>query len=112
MSRGLLVVIFGLIAAAALIAQERATLTAPEVRTNSAYRVSRLLLDWDTHAIFITLGGTNGEVKTCQYLGATADTLMIALNKANLTSRSLNQRIFDRIIADGCIAATVTGSVP
>jgi hypothetical protein len=95
-----------------LPAQERATLTVAEVRTNASYRVSRLSLDWDNDAIMIVLAGTNGEVKTCSYNGAVADTLMIALNKANLSTRSLNQRIFDRIIADGCIAATVTGSVP
>lgn len=112
MMKRLCVLCLVLLSTAILVAQERATLTVPEVKTNSQYRVSRLMLDWDGSQITIDLTGTNGETKTCSYLSATATTMMTALNKANLTTRSLNQRIFDRIIADGCIAATVTGSVP
>ena len=95
-----------------VFAQERATLTVPVVATNSEYRVSRLLLDWDNAAITIYLKGSNGEDKACSYSGPVATTMMVGLNKANLSTRSLNQRIFDRLIADACIAATVTGSVP
>lgn len=44
--------------------------------------------------------------------GPTADALMLALNKANLTTQSLNQRIFAQAIADGKLAGTQSGTVP
>lgn len=44
--------------------------------------------------------------------GPTADALMVALNKANLTTQSLSQRVFAQAIADGKLAGTQSGTVP
>ena len=98
-----------------LTAQERLTLTTPIPPPAQVvgYTVSSLLLKWEpTPQIVVTLKGEDGKYTDQVYEGATATTLMIGLNKANLSTRSLNQRIFDRLIADGRISGTVAGSVP
>jgi hypothetical protein len=98
-----------------LTAQERISLTTPIPQPAQVvgYTVSALLLKWEpTPQIVVTLRGEDGKYTDQVYEGATATTLMTALNKANLSTRSLNQRIFDRLIADGRIAGTVAGSVP
>jgi hypothetical protein len=108
-----LVVASPLVAGAA--AQERITLTTPKPLPPQVvgYTVSSLHLNWEpTPQIVIRLKGEDGTYTDQVYEGATATTLMIALNKANLSTRSLTQRIFDRLIADGRIVGTVAGSVP
>ena len=88
------------------------TLTTPEVPpSNTAYHIARLVLDWDYLHIEISLRGVNGEVKVVAYDGDVARTLVAALNKVNLSTRSLKQRIFDRLIADGHLDGTVGGAV-
>jgi hypothetical protein len=96
-------------------AQERLTLTTPKPLPPQVvgYTVSSLLLKWEpTPQIVITLKGEDGTYTDQVYEGATATTLLIQLNKVNLSTRSLTQRIFDRLIADGRIVGTVAGSVP
>jgi len=96
-------------------AQERLALTTPKPLPTqvTGYSVSALLLKWEpTPQIVITLKGEDGLYTEQVYEGTVATTLMVGLNKANLTTRSLVQRIFDRLIADGRIMGTVQGSVP
>jgi len=96
-------------------AQERLTLTTPKPLPAQVvgYSVSQLRLTWEpTPQIVIVLKGEDGTYTDQVYEGATATTIMVALNKANLSTRSLTQRIFDRLIADGRLVGTVTGSVP
>lgn len=88
-------------------------LTTPEITpqiTTTDYRVFYLLLDWERASIVIHLRGTNGERKEARYDGAEATTLMVGLNKANLTIKSLHRRILERLIADGKLSGTVSGS--
>lgn len=80
----------------------------PQVVT-SDYRVIYLALDWENKLIVIRLRGTNGEHKSVMYEEAIATTLMTALNKADLSVKSLHKRILERIIADGFLAGTITG---
>lgn len=60
----------------------------------------------------ITVGllAENGQVKVWDWTGAPADTLIIALNKANLSTTTLNKRILDKLIADGVIAGVSAGA--
>ena len=91
------------------------TLTTPLAQPAQVqgYSVSSLLLKYEpTAQIVVTLKGEDGKYVDAVYEGATASALILALNKANLTTRSLNQRIFDRLIADGKLVGTVAGSVP
>lgn len=108
-------------------AQERITLTTPITRPSvPEYRLRALTLyvgdagttvddrvDVDLDPIQATSGSPDDVLPTRResYGGATANTIILQINKANLTTRSLQQRIFDRLIADGRLAGTVTGTV-
>ena len=93
--------------------QERVDLTTPETKpANTSYTVARLDLDWATPRVYVYLLGVNGEPKLFVYTESEARALMVALNKANLSTRSLHQRVLDRLVADGKIDGTVAGSVP
>lgn len=91
---------------------ETVTLAIPEVTpqiTTTDYRVSYLQMDWERASIVIHLRGTNGERKEIRYDGAEATALMVALNKANLSTKSLQRRILEKAVADSKIVGTVTG---
>lgn len=93
---------------------ETLTLTTAEVIpqiTTTDYRVVRLLKDAEQELIVIHVRGTNGERKEFRYEkndGALA--LIVAINKANLSLKSEQRRILERLIADGKLAGTVTGT--
>lgn len=90
---------------------EQATLATPITKPSiTTYRVERLYLDWGASFIRVDLKGSNGEDLTHEYTGATALTLMRQLNVLNMATQSLHKRILNRLIADGVIAATVTGA--
>lgn len=91
---------------------EQIDLTTPIVvsKTTDFFRVVKLGLDWRAAVIAIVLEGENGELQSYRYEGSEATTLMIALNKANLSATSLQRRILNRLIADGRISGTVSGS--
>lgn len=85
----------------------------PQPAQVTSYTVRQLRLTWEpSPQIVVVLRGEDGKTIDAVYDGAAATTLLIGLNKANLSTRSLNQRIFDRLINDGKIAGTVSGSVP
>ena len=77
----------------------------------SAYRVIGLNLDWEGATIVIHLRAvTTGKSSTFIYTGATATSLMTALNKANLSTNSLQKRILEKLVTDGKLTGTVSGS--
>jgi hypothetical protein len=93
---------------------ETLTLTAPEVipqRLTTDYRVSLLALDLEQAQIIIHVRGTNGERKQFTYDGDVAVVFITALNKSNLTIKSLQRRILERLATDGYLAGAVTGTV-
>lgn len=91
---------------------EQIDLTSPEIKpSNTYYRVERLTLDWPAKAIYVQLKGTNGEAKSFSYSGDIAQILMIALNTANLSIKSLHRRIMERLVTDGLIDGTISGAV-
>ena len=92
---------------------ETLVLTTAEVTpqiTTTDYRVIYLLLDWDSKLIVIHLRGTNGERKEFRYEGTVALNLMVALNKSDLSVKSLQRRILEKLIADGKLSGSVTGT--
>jgi len=91
---------------------EIVTLTTPVTTPSlTTYAVRMINMDLDVPAIVIRLRGSNGEVKTVAYNGVTATNLMVALNKANLSTTSLQKRCLERLIADGELpAGTISGS--
>jgi hypothetical protein len=91
---------------------ESLSLTVPVVPpTVSTYRVTSLTLNFGGQKISMELTGTNGEILIPPpIVGSTAVTLMVALNKANLSVKSLQRRILERLVADGVLAGTINGS--
>lgn len=88
----------------------------PQVST-SIYKLISLSLEWEQARIMIVLRGENNEIKTFIYGGPNgmitdktkAINLMIALNKANLSVKSLHRRVIEQLISDGFISGTISG---
>ena len=95
---------------------EQINLTSPEsyplpVSTVSNWKVVELLLQWNAAHICIVLSGPANERREVNYNGDVATSLMVALNKANLSVKSLHKRILEYLVADGKIAGTIIGTV-
>lgn len=90
---------------------EQLDLTVPVVATRANLVVAYLQLDWPGQSIYARLIGSDGAVVPVSWDGAPAVALMVALNKANLTTTSLQKRILQQAVTDGKIAAgTVSGT--
>ena len=92
---------------------ETLTLTTPEVVpaiTTTDYRVVFELKDIEQRLFVVHVRGTNGERKEFRYEGSDALDIMRVLNKANLSVKSEQRRILERLTADGKLAGAVTGS--
>lgn len=92
---------------------ETVTLTTPEVTpaiTTTDYRVVYEMKDVEQKLFVVHVRGTNGERKEFRYSGDDALTFIIFLNKANLTVKSEQRRILERLIADGKLSGAVTGT--
>ena len=90
---------------------ETLTLTTPISASTTGYSVRRLDLDWDASAISIRVRSSLGVDITANYDGSIALTLMTQLNKIDLTVKSLQKRILERLVTDGKLpAGSVTGS--
>lgn len=82
------------------------------------FRIARIVFDWESARIDLTLRAWDGAAFVgahridVTYEGAVATTLMTQLNKVNLATRSLHQRVIDRLIADGKIPAATIGGAP
>src|SRR3990167_2117307 len=100
--------------AVGVIAQEKLALTtpvSPPAPTTRDYTVRRLVLAWDEQQIQIMLRDNNNQITHYLYTGAQATTLMVALNTANLATKSLQRRILEQLVADGKLTrGTVTGA--
>jgi hypothetical protein len=103
---------------------EQITLTTAETKpANPAYRVERMTFATGINpaaptaartgpfaSIYIQVMGNNGEAISHSITGDAALTLLKALNKANLTTQSLERRVLQRLIDDGVLAGTLTGT--
>ena len=74
------------------------------------YCVDRVDLNWRDTVIHIELRGTNNEKLEYEYRGEVATNLMLGLNTANLSVKSLHRRILERLVADGVLDGIVSGS--
>jgi len=90
---------------------EQLDLTAPIVATRTTYSVTTLVLDFPLAVIRAGLVGSDGITVNVEWTGAAATTLMIALNKANLSTTSLQKRVLQQAVTDGKLpAGTVSGT--
>lgn len=95
---------------------ERIDLTAPH-RTSpgtSTYEPAGLYLGFKEGVIILNLEGANGESVSAQWTdaaGENATAMMRALNKANLSTKSLLKRAMERALADGKLpTGTISGT--
>ena len=112
MKRTLVCLLAVLLAPTLVLAAEKLDLTTP-VTTPSItdWRPVRIILDRENQHIAVLFRGPAGEAKSCAEVGAAATSTMTALNKANLTSNSLEKRTITWAQGLGCLGAgTVTGS--
>lgn len=85
------------------------TVPAGAVTGSTRVQIAVLVLDVENSLIHIELKGENGLRFVHKYSGAPAATMMTQLNTANLSTRSLQKRILDRLVADGAYTGTITG---
>lgn len=99
----------------------------PEVVTNS-YRVASMTFDTEFMStppssspsdppaapqagmVDVRLRDNNGGTKTHRYLGNEAMAMIRQLNTANLSVKSLQKRVLEKLSRDGIIPGTVTGT--
>ena len=87
------------------------TLTLTASQTVTGYQVRALILRWTEAVIKIDLNDGFGKILSFTYAGTQATSLMVALNKANLSTQSLHSRILSQLVTDGKLpAGTVTGT--
>lgn len=73
------------------------------------WRPILLHLNWEQETIKAGFRGDNGEYTSVGWDGTDATTLMVALNKANLSTKSLHKRIMEKAVADGKLSGTISG---
>ena len=88
---------------------EQIDLTTPKPSVTN-YRVVILYLDWQNAHIQIGLLGPLGEQESFIYDGEEATNLMIALNTANLSIKSLHKRVLEKLILDEKLVGTISGT--
>jgi len=107
------IVIFSIFLSIPIFAQEKLTLTTPISVSKTGWDITSMFIDVQGSRIIVSLLSNNGEVLVKTYDASTTPTgafLISNLNTANLTTRSLLQRVFDRLITDGAFVGTVTGT--
>jgi len=79
--------------------------------SRTTYSVQRIVLDWPAAAIQVWVKGSDTVEVFAEWTGAPATALMIALNKANLSTSSLQKRVLQQLVTDGKLpAGTVSGA--
>lgn len=75
------------------------------------YRVTALSLNWPAQNVGVTVEGSDGVGLSFGYVANEAVALMTALNTANLSVKSLQKRVIEKLQADGKLpAGSVTGT--
>ena len=78
----------------------------------SAYSIRYINLNWADARIEIGWKDNQGIKYEHAYKGPQATSLMITLNKINLSVKSLHKRIFEQLNADGVLNAGSTSGSP
>ena len=113
MKKLIILFLFGILALTSLsFGGEQINLTTPITKPAiSSYKVVRLELDWDATRIEIHLKFTpSGERVIFGYSGTEALNLMKAMNTKNFSTTSMQKTILQKLIADGKLVGTISGS--
>lgn len=75
------------------------------------YRVMSFTCDWENARVNIYLKDTvSGKREHFEYVGPVATALMVLMNKKNFTTVSMQKTILNKLITDGYLVGTVSGS--
>ena len=88
---------------------ERIDLTNPIVRPIVSYSIAYLGFDWRNKRIAVEMIGDDGSPFNHTYEGPIAETLMIQINKANNSTKSMQRRVIEKLIADGFLSGSISG---
>lgn len=94
------------------------TFTAPVDTPKTVFRIALITFDWfNAHITIVLREWTGSEFGTrllepIHYTGDVATTLMTQLNKLNLSTQSLHQRVMTRLVADGKIPGGAASGTP
>ncbi len=69
-----------------------------------------LHLNWEAATLKVAFRGDNGEYISVGYEEAEATSLMQSLNKADLSVKSLHRRIMEKVVTDGKLTGTISGT--
>lgn len=108
-----LLLVLALLVPVVLPAQEAVTRTAPIVKTDTGCSLDTLILDVTRSRIVAQLVCPGGDPITKQYdsfTTPTGATLLTSLNRGNFSVNSLVKAVYNRLITDGVISGTVTGT--
>ena len=77
----------------------------------STYKIIEIRMNWPNGEIDCTLADELGKTISCQYRGPEATSLMLTLNTANLSTKSLHKRTIEKLQADGKLpSGTISGT--
>jgi hypothetical protein len=92
---------------------EQVDLAVPIVpASRTSYTLKRLHLDWAAGVIQIYLTGSDGVEVFAEYTGAPALAILVAFNKVDLTVKSLQRRVLERLVADGKLPGGAVSGAP
>lgn len=91
---------------------EQCDLTTPEQAQpgTTRYKVGAIHLDWENKRVKVVLVGDGGLRKSVSYNGAAAEIMITALNKTNLSQKSMHSRLLERLLTDGHLAGVISGT--
>lgn len=76
-----------------------------------SYSIRYINLSWEMKVVEVGYTDNLGQANTKRYDGQTATNMIIALNKANLSIKSLHRRVMEQLMTDGVLpAGSITGT--
>ena len=91
---------------------EQINLTTPISEPSTTfYKVMSLNCDWENARVNIYLKDTvSNKRQHFEYVGTVAADLMVLMSKKNFATTSMQRVILNKLIADGYLAGTISGS--
>ena len=83
-----------------------------QLNSSEGFQVDSLFLDWVSQLIKVVVRDAKGRTVAFTFAGPTALALMRALNKADLSAKSLHRRVLERLVTDGRLADGTFAGLP
>ena len=66
--------------------------------------------DWEKETLKVGFRGDNGEYMSIGFEGPGTKGFMISLNKTNNAVKSLHRRVMEKVVTDGKLIGTISGT--